>query len=105
MHLLALTTLSLSLLSFTSASAITPRATKCGLNGVCKLTSQCTGNNDRIPGLCPGAADIQCCEPKIVTKGKNLGQQILEKAEQVKGIKCEWQPLIYVPDLLSRASR
>jgi hypothetical protein len=45
-----------------TCAATTPTAPSCtadGVAGVCMDTSQCTGTS--TAGLCPGAANIQCC--------------------------------------------
>lgn len=62
----------------------------CGNGGECMFASSCkTGTI--VSGLCPGPSNFECCEPKSSTTG-NLGEKILAKAEQAKGIPCKWPP-------------
>lgn len=38
-----------------------------GIPGTCLDVAVCTGTREPTPGLCPGAANIQCCTPRYAT--------------------------------------
>jgi len=79
-----------------------PSCQKSAQKGDCRWADKCTGGMTALAGLCPGPDAFRCCvakpggtppKPKPSPKPKpkptlNLGQKILKKAEEAKGIPC-----------------
>lgn len=74
---------------------------KASRSGDCRWSKNCGAGHDTLPGLCPGPSTFKCCVPKEdqakskpePKQNSNLGEQILQKAMEAKGVDCK-RPLI-----------
>jgi hypothetical protein len=72
-----------------------PSCQKAAQKGDCRFVDKCGSGKTTLSGLCPGPDSFKCCVPKTgSTPPKpnptlNLGQKILKKAQEQKGVPCK----------------
>jgi hypothetical protein len=75
-----------------------PSCQKATQQGDCRFVDICGSGKTTIAGLCPGPDSFRCCVPKPGTTPEpsttpkpptlNLGEKILRKAQEQKGVPC-----------------
>ncbi|KAJ4286069.1 hypothetical protein N0V90_013416 [Kalmusia sp. IMI 367209] len=76
-----------------------PSCQKAAQKGDCRWVDKCGTEKTTLTGLCPGPDAFRCCVPKGTVTPKppttpkptlNLGQKILKKAQEQKGVPYHW---------------
>ena len=79
-----------------------PKCQRAAQAGDCRWADKCGAGKTTLSGLCPGPDSFKCCvtgtvKPPTTPKPKpttNLGEKILAKAKQAKGLPCEYSFLL-----------